>query len=82
MLPVLVTVSSSTCTWPERVLLGGLRPRGGAVIVFGLQAYNVLELPEQDIILLIVVVVVLGSVVLHGFGRPVAARAVARRRSE
>ena len=82
MLPVLLAMLGSKFTFPERVLLGWLGPRGAAVIVFGLLAYNVLESPEEDVILLIVVVVVLGSVVLHGFGGPVAAQALARRRSE
>jgi sodium/hydrogen antiporter len=82
MLPVLLSMLGSKFTWPERVMLGGLGPRGAAAIVLGLLAYNVLDSPEQDTILLIVVVVVLGSVVLHGFGGPVAARALARRQSE
>ncbi len=82
MLPVLLAMFGSKFTWPERVMLGGLGPRGAAVIVFGLLAYNVLDPPDEDTILLIVVVVVLGSVVLHGFGGPVAARALARRMSE
>ena len=82
MLPVLLAMLGSKFTWPERVMLGGLGPRGAAVIVFGLLAYNVLDPPVEDTILLIVVVVVLGSVVLHGFGGPVAARALASRRSE
>lgn len=82
MLPVLLAMFGSKFTWPERVMLGGLGPRGAAVIVFGLLAYNVLDPPVEDTILLIVVVVVLGSVVLHGFGGPVAARALAGRQSE
>jgi len=82
MLPVLLAMLGSKFTWPERVMLGGLGPRGAAVIVFGLLAYNVLDPPVEDTILLIVVVVVLGSVVLHGFGGPVAARALAGRQSE
>jgi NhaP-type Na+/H+ or K+/H+ antiporter len=82
MLPVLVSTSISKFTWPERLLLGWLGPRGAAAIVFGLLAYNVLEAPDENLVLLIMVVVVLGSVVLHGFGGPVAARAVARRQSE
>ena len=82
MLPVLLSMVGSKFSWPERVMLGGLGPRGAAVIVFGLLAYNVLDPPDEDTILLIVVVVVLGSVVLHGFGGPVAARALARRGTE
>lgn len=82
MLPVLVAMLGSKFTWPERLLLGGLGPRGVAAIVFGLLAFNVLDPPDEDTVLLVLVVVVLGSVVLHGLVGPVAAQAVARRRSE
>ena len=50
--------------------------------VFGLLAFNVLEDPDEHIILLTMVVVVLGSVLLHGLGAPIAARAFARTQSE
>jgi len=82
MLPVLLGMLGSKFTWRERVMLGGLGPRGAAAIVLGLLAFNVLDSPDEDTILLIVVVVVLGSVVLHGFGGPIAARALAGRQNE
>jgi NhaP-type Na+/H+ or K+/H+ antiporter len=82
MLPVLVAMLGSRFSWPERLLLGWLGPRGAATIVFGLLAFNVLDDPEEHIILLSMVGVVLGSVVLHGFGAPAAARAFARSQSE
>ena len=82
MLPVLLGMLGSKFTWRERVLLGGLGPRGAAAIVLGLLAFNVLDAPDEDTILLVVVLVVLGSVVLHGFGGPIAARALAGRESE
>jgi len=82
MLPVLLSMLGSKFTWRERVLLGGLGPRGAAAIVLGLLAFNVLDSPDADTILMVVVVVVLGSVVLHGFGGPIAARALASRESE
>ena len=82
MLPVAVAMLGSRFTWPERLLLGWLGPRGAAAIVFGLLAFNVLEDPDEHIILLTMVVVVLGSVLLHGFGAPIAARAFARTQSE
>jgi len=46
--------------------------------VFGLLAFNALPNDEQVDSLTMVVVVVLGSVVLHGVGAPAAARAYAR----
>jgi sodium/hydrogen antiporter len=79
---VLVAMLGSRFSWPERLLLGWLGPRGAATIVFGLLAFNVLDDPEEHIILLSMVGVVLGSVVLHGFGAPAAARAFARSQSE
>jgi NhaP-type Na+/H+ or K+/H+ antiporter len=82
MLPVAVAMLGSRFTWPERLLLGWLGPRGAAAIVFGLLAFNVLEDPDEHIILLTMVVVVLGSVLLHGLGAPIAARAFARSQSE
>ncbi len=82
MLPVLVAMLGSKFSWGERLLLGWLGPRGAAAIVFGLLAFNVLDDPAEHTVLLTMVVVVLGSVLLHGFGGPVAARAFARRQSE
>jgi sodium/hydrogen antiporter len=82
MLPVLVAMLGSKFSWPERLLLGWLGPRGAATIVFGLLAFNVLDDPEEHIILLTMVVVVLGSVLMHGFGARAAARAFARTQSE
>jgi hypothetical protein len=50
--------------------------------VFGLLAFNVLDEPEEHFVLLTMVVVVLGSVLLHGFGGRAAAQAFARSQSE
>ena len=82
MLPVAVAMLGSKFTWPERLLLGWLGPRGAAAIVFGLLAFNVLDDPDEHIILLTMVVVVLGSVLLHGLGAPIATRAFARTQNE
>ena len=82
MLPVAVAMSKSTFSWSERLLLGWLGPRGAASIVFGLLAFNLIDGNDEHTILLIMVVVVLGSVLLHGFGAPAAARAFARTQSE
>ncbi|CAN5607857.1 cation:proton antiporter [soil metagenome] len=78
MLPVLLAMFGSRFSWPERLLLGWLGPRGAATMVFGLLAFNVLDDPEESVVLLTMVVVVLGSVLLHGVG----ARAFARTQSE
>ncbi|AQA02435.1 sodium:proton exchanger [Mycobacterium sp. MS1601] len=82
MLPVELAMLRSGFPWSQRLLLGWLGPRGASSIVFGLLAFNVIEGGDENTILLILVVVVLGSVLLHGFGAPAAARAFARARSE
>lgn len=82
MLPVAVAMLGSKFSWPERLMLGWLGPRGAASIVFGLLAFNVLEGGAEHTVLLVMVAVVLGSVFLHGFGAPAAARAFARTQSE
>jgi NhaP-type Na+/H+ or K+/H+ antiporter len=82
MLPVLVAMLGSRFSWPERLLLGWLGPRGAATMVFGLLAFNVLDNPEESVVLQTMVVVVLGSVLLHGVGARAAARAFAGTQSE
>ena len=75
LLPVLVAMLGSGFSWPERLLLGWLGPRGTTSIVFGLLAFNVLTGEDERAVLLTVVIAVLGSVILHGIGAPAAARA-------
>jgi len=78
MVPVAAALMGSTFSWHERFLIGWLGPRGTTSIVFGLLAFNALadEAEQED--LLTLVVVVLGSVVIHGIGAPAAADAYAR----
>ena len=78
MVPVVVALLGSSFSWHDRLLVGWLGPRGTTSIVFGLLAFNALPNDEQVDSLTMVVVVVLGSVVLHGVGAPAAARAYAR----
>jgi sodium/hydrogen antiporter len=78
MLPMLLALLGSRFSWPERLLLGWLGPRGTTSIVFGLLAFNVLTDQAEAAALLTMVVTVLGSVLLHGIGAPTAARAFNR----
>jgi sodium/hydrogen antiporter len=55
-----------------------LGPRGTTSIVFGLLAFNVLAGDAAGQAILVTVMVVLGSVVIHGVGAPAAARAFAK----
>jgi NhaP-type Na+/H+ or K+/H+ antiporter len=75
---VLAAMLGSPFSWRERLLLGWLGPRGTTSIVFGLLAFNVLTGDDERSALLTMVIVVLGSVVLHGVGAPAAARAYRR----
>lgn len=75
LLPVLVAMLGSAFTWPERLMVGWLRPRGTTSIVFGLLAFNVLAGDDEQEVLMTMVIAVLASVVLHGVGAPAAARA-------
>ncbi|WP_370948428.1 cation:proton antiporter [Amycolatopsis sp. cg5] len=67
--PVLASLLGCSLPRRDRVLIGLLGPRGTTTIVFGLIAYN--GLPDgvpADTVLLSTVLVVIGSVVLHGAG--------------
>ncbi|WP_006241607.1 cation:proton antiporter [Mycolicibacterium tusciae] len=75
LLPILVALVGSGFSWRERLLVGWLGPRGTTSIVFGLLAFNVLSGDAADQAILATVVVVLGSVVIHGIGAPAAAHA-------
>ncbi len=81
LIPVVLSLLGSRFTWPERVLLGWLGPRGTTSIVLGLLAFNVLGDEAETAVLLTTVVTVLGSVLLHGVGAPAAAHAVNRTRA-
>ncbi|OBB87934.1 cation:proton antiporter [Mycolicibacterium peregrinum] len=75
---VLLSMVGSSLGWRERLLLGGLGPRGTPSIVFGLLAFNALEGAAEHTVAQVLVVAVLGSVVLHGAGAPAVARAYAK----
>ncbi|TRW85515.1 sodium:proton exchanger [Mycolicibacterium sp. 018/SC-01/001] len=73
VLPVAVAMLGSRFAWRERLMVAWLGPRGTSTIVFGLLAYNVLDGADEHDVLAVMVVVVLGSVVLHGLIAPSAA---------
>ncbi|KUI32907.1 sodium:proton exchanger [Mycobacterium sp. IS-1742] len=77
--PVLIGMLGTRFEPPERLLVGGLGPRGTTTIVFGLLAFNVLDGTDEHTVGLVVVLCVLGSVVLHGAAAPAVARAYATR---
>ncbi|QFU92476.1 sodium:proton antiporter [Amycolatopsis sp. YIM 10] len=68
LVPVLLTLHRTDLRWRERMTVGLLAPRGAASIVFGLLAFNSLENDTADVALSIMVVTVLVSVLVHGFG--------------
>ncbi|WP_099025234.1 cation:proton antiporter [Mycolicibacterium palauense] len=81
MLPVALVLIGTRFSWDERLLVGWLGPRGTTSIVFGLLAFNVLAGGPDEVVLMVMVVTVVGSVVLHGVGGPAAAHAYASRRA-
>jgi len=82
IVPVLLALLFSPVSWPERLLLGWLGPRGTTSIVFGLLAFNALDGVAESTVAMVLVVSVLGSVVLHGVGAPAAARAYQRQQTK
>lgn len=79
IVPVLIAMLGTRFDMRERLMVGGLGPRGTTTIVFGLLAFNVLEQPDEHTVGLVVVLCVLGSVILHGVAAPAAAHAYAAR---
>ncbi len=76
---VLIGMLGTPFELPERLLAGGLGPRGTTTIVFGLLAFNVLDGGDEHTVGLVVVLCVLGSVILHGVAAPAAAHTYAVR---
>lgn len=73
VLPIAVAMTGSGLPRKQVLQLGWLRPRGTSTIVFALIAFNTLpDGPVADLTLTLAVLVVLGSVVLHTVGVPVA----------
>lgn len=69
----------SPLSGPERVLLAWLGPRGTANVALALWAYIVLPAGPGDTLLSVAIVVVLGSVVLHGVAAPILVSRMASR---
>ncbi|UOR02248.1 cation:proton antiporter [Leucobacter allii] len=73
IVPVLLAFLGSGVTLREQAALGLLGPRGTSSIVFGLLAFNAMRDDDANVALYVLIVVVLGSVVLHSlFGRRLA----------
>lgn len=81
LVPVWLAMLGSRFGRGERLLLAVLGPRGTTSIVLGLLAFNVLAGEAEEEVLLTMVVVVAGSVLMHGLAAPVAARAFAPERT-
>ena len=76
MAPVYLSLMGSSVPRRGRVVIGALGPRGTASVVFGLLAYN--ALPEEDglVVLAVMVILVVGSILLHGIVGPLLLRRV------
>ncbi|MEN4477378.1 cation:proton antiporter [Mycolicibacterium cosmeticum] len=69
--PVVLSLTGSGLSRPNRRLVAVLAPRGAATIVLGLLAFNVLDDAAERAVLLCTILVVLGSVLLWGVLGPV-----------
>lgn len=76
IIPVYLSLLGKSVGRRDRLLIGALGPRGTATIVFGLLAYNALPDDEGNLVLLLTVVTVVGSVLLHGVAAPMLLRRV------
>jgi len=74
IIPVYVSLLGKSVGRRDRLLIGALGPRGTATIVFGLLAYNALPDEEGNLVLMVTVVTVVGSVLLHGVAAPILLR--------
>ena len=72
--PIALALIGTRIPWRERVQLGWLGPRGTSSIVFGLLAFNVLDMDDGVEALTAMVVTVLGSVLFHSDGSRAAVR--------
>lgn len=72
--PVMLSTTRSRLSWQDRLAISCLGPRGTPSIIFGLLAFNALDAQPADVTVMTVVLVVLGSIVIHGAGSPAVAR--------
>ncbi|PFG66304.1 LOW QUALITY PROTEIN: NhaP-type Na+/H+ or K+/H+ antiporter [Propionibacteriaceae bacterium ES.041] len=71
IVPVLLSLLGCDWSWPDRLLIAALGPRGIATMVFGMLAIN--DLADEQVvitILSIIVTTIIGSFLLHGVGLP------------
>ena len=72
---IMLSTIRSRLSWRDRFAISCLAPRGTPSIVFGLLAFNALDADAAaDSTVMTVVLVVLGSIVIHGAGSPAVAR--------
>jgi sodium/hydrogen antiporter len=79
--PVMLSTIRSQLSPRDRLAVSCLAPRGTPSIVFGLLAFNALDAEPADATVMTVVLVVLGSIVIHGAGSPAVARMYLRSES-
>lgn len=70
IVPVMLALLGSATTWRERAVIGIVGPRGTASIVFGLLSFNALREDLANPVLYVTMIVVLGSIIMHGVLAP------------
>lgn len=72
--PVLLSLVGSKTSWPDRIYMAVIGPKGPASIVFALIAFSALPREYGFPILAATAVVMLSSLLLHGIGGPLLTR--------
>ncbi len=77
-LPVAVSLVGTSIAPRDRLVLGWMGPRGIATLVFGMLAFIDLPGPENDLVLTVTIVTVVGSIVIHGLSTGLVTRLYGR----
>lgn len=78
VLPVVVSLVGTDIGRRDRFAVGWVGPRGIASLVFGMLAFIDLPDPENDLVLTVTVVTVVGSIVIHGLSTGLVTRLYGR----
>lgn len=72
--PVLLALIGSKTSWPDRIYMAAIGPKGPPSIVFALIAFSMLPHEQGYPILAATAVVMLSSLLVHGIGGPLLTR--------
>ena len=73
-IPALIALIGSKTTWPDRIYMAAVGPKGPASIIFALVAFSMLPREQGYPILAATAIVMLSSLIIHGIGAPLLTR--------